>query len=1135
MAQIPEVPCDLVVEAELGGTWTPITSYVLGRDPLTIRRGRSDEATTTEPAELTASLNNRDGRFSPRNPLSPYYGRFGRNTRVRAYVPRGGTHMEIPGAIDDVASTPDSAGISVTGDLDVRIDAETSYWGNLSLCGRYVTAGDQRSWSLQIASNGLLVYVWSSAGTSATGHLSVSTLPVPMYPGRQAIRVTHDVDNGASGNTVTFYTAPTIAGPWTQLGAADVNTGTTSIFDATVPLEVGGLSTLPLISGEGTARSGAPLRVHAFELRSGIGGTLVASPDFTAQAAGTTSFADAQGNTWTLGGAASITNRRWRFHGELADLPTRWDISGTDVWVPMAAGGLLRRLGQADAPLQSTIYRGVMSEDAVVSYWPCEDSSDARQIASALPGGSPLTVIGGVDVGASSAFAGSSGLPLIGSGSLVGQIASYPPTGESQLRFLVSIPAAGTVNGAVLARVTCTGSAARFDVVYNTTSSGSITFKAYDADDNVVMSTGSAVTNLNGTLLRVSLELTQNGANIDCGLGVQSITTVVASQTLLTTINSRTFSRMKALIINPGKVALDDVTVGHISAHSAITDILDLTDELLGWDGETAGNRIKRLCQEEGITFVGIGDLGDTAAMGVQQPASLLTLWQECVDADMGIVFEPRETLGIGYRARSSLYNQPARAALVYSDHELSDALDPTDDDQRIRNDVTASRTSGSSARFEVTEGALSVQDPPDGAGRYPDAVTVNVAGDGQLLDHAAWRAHLGTVDEARYPTLPIAYHSYELQADPTLAAALLDAEIGDRVTVADPPAWLPPDDISQLIQGSNETYTNFLHDAVLNCAPASPYRIAVYDTDRYDTGGSQLAAASDTVSYVNGASTLNSSATESVTVSIPVGTAAGHLMIARIMLISQVTVTAPAGWTLVGSQDAGSNLRYLVYRRVASSEPTSYTWTWTGLGFTKNAGRISTYSGVDTTDPIADFASTGTATSGTSFATNAVTAPSPAGYLAYGVAERHPATGAATTWTTTTIDDAERLDHGTASGSGQDLSHAVFDSARRLDAGDYTRTLTASQTVSQIATFAVVLRPATGLSVATTKGPIWTTAAADFPFDIAVGGEQITVTAISGSSSPQTFAVTRAVNGISKSHDAGTAVSLYTPTYRAL
>jgi hypothetical protein len=64
---------------------------------------------------------------------------------------------------------------------------------------------------------------------------------------------------------------------------------------------------------------------------------------------------------------------------------------------------------------------------------------------------------------------------------------------------------------------------------------------------------------------------------------------------------------------------------------------------------------------------------------------------------------------------------------------------------------------------------------------------------------------------------------------------------------------------------------------------------------------------------------------------------------------------------------------------------------------------------------------------------------------------------------------------------------------------------------------------------------PLWTTNAADFPFDINVAGERMTVTNISGSSSPQTFTITRSVNGVAKAQTAGTDVRLFFPAIVSL
>jgi hypothetical protein len=98
-----------------------------------------------------------------------------------------------------------------------------------------------------------------------------------------------------------------------------------------------------------------------------------------------------------------------------------------------------------------------------------------------------------------------------------------------------------------------------------------------------------------------------------------------------------------------------------------------------------------------------------------------------------------------------------------------------------------------------------------------------------------------------------------------------------------------------------------------------------------------------------------------------------------------------------------------------------------------------------------------------------------------------------------------------------------VYDTSRYQD--------TASELASSF-----VSGTGTSMSVAVTSGPLWTTAAADFPLVVEVGGAQLTVTAISGSSSPQTFTVsTTVVNGVSKTIPTGTAVRLADPTIYAL
>ena len=69
---------------------------------------------------------------------------------------------------------------------------------------------------------------------------------------------------------------------------------------------------------------------------------------------------------------------------------------------------------------------------------------------------------------------------------------------------------------------------------------------------------------------------------------------------------------------------------------------------------------------------------------------------------------------------------------------------------------------------------------------------------------------------------------------------------------------------------------------------------------------------------------------------------------------------------------------------------------------------------------------------------------------------------------------------------------------------------------------------------MSTPSGPLWTTSAVtadDFPLTIAINGYPITVTAISGASSPQTFTVSALAHAVT----AGDAVTIYQNAVQAV
>lgn len=832
---------DLTVELYLSGAWTDVTDRVMTRDglanPLTITRGQSSEGAEVDRSTCAFTANNRDGDLSPRNPTGTWYGQLGRNTpcRVRkSPAPPGYLLMPVE---SDGATTPDSANLSITGDIDVRVDVRFDDWDAFGGLANKLGSAGQRSWSFYKNADGTLGFQWSADGTALLTATSTAAVSVPA-DGRLVLRVTLDVVNGAN-KTVTFYTGTAgVGGSFSQLGSAVTTAGNTSIFDSTTAVQLGR-------SNIGTGIVG---RLYGAQVYQGIAGTLRADVDPSDEEPGSGGFSDGIPIAWTMVGDASVVRPDIRFSGELSDLPQRWDQSGIDVWVPVEASGVLRRLTQGATPLKSTLARGyttLTGADAPKAYWPCEDGADAVRLASGLPGAPAMTIKGTPDLAANSDFHCSAAIPQLAGSTWQGVVPSYGGTsGDVQVWFLLSIPATGTTAGAIIMTILTTGTVRRWDV--SSPSAANLQLRGYDGDGALLEDSGSINFGINGAPERIIVSLDQNGADIDWELAGQTLGATVGG--LGGTFTANTVGRVTGIIVNPNGT-LDDVAVGHIAVHDSIRDIDALVSEFLAYAGETAGRRVERLCGEAGVTFRALGDLDDSTALGAQLPRKLVDLLKEAAAADGGHLVEPRDLLGIGYRPRTSLYALPTWLTLDYDAKHFS-SIEPVDDDQHVRNDVTVQREGGSSSRAALDSGGLSTQPPPEGVGTYDEQVTLSLYGDAITADHARFRVHLGTVDEARYPVLGLDLHRQPFTDAAALYRAVEDLDVGDRAVVTNPPAWLPPDDIAQLALGFTETMANKTHRIEINCAPAAPYdQVGTYaDTDgsggtaRYDTQGTVLA-----------------------------------------------------------------------------------------------------------------------------------------------------------------------------------------------------------------------------------------------------------------------------------------------------
>lgn len=826
---------DARYEFQIGGVWTDVTDDVKSAGKVTHTRGRPENSARVDSASATLIVKSPDGKYSNRNPLSPYYGLLPRNTLVRASV-AGPSYLETKGLnqFGTGATTPDVAALDITGDIDIRFDATLSNWlasGSVELCGKGATTGNQRSWLLMMRDQRVF-FEWSAAGTTTIQKQSTVAPAVPSNR-RMAVRVTLDVDNGASGNTVTFYTAPTLAGPWTQLGDPVVTASTTALFNSSAALRVGdGWDDLGFPSSAG--------KVWSFELRSGIGGSVVANPDFTGKAAGTTSFADGTGKTWTVGASSAISDRHNRFVLSVPEWPPSWHVSGNDVRAELQAAGPLRRLNAGNKPLDSGLQRHIMANGAL-DCWPLTDGAQATR-GNSLFGGQPMVprLTFGTDPvqWASGTLADWTDpvvqLPAGTDGTLLGPA---PVSTAAASGWSADLSVSGIKTGDVDFTIADRGAGSDADprfIWYLALNRASNNVQLFCSSISESSSTSPLLATISTAGIydtnphHIRLSVVPGGSTTAWTVYIDGVSRATGTHSVVT---------KAARMLRPGwflngatdsTTALGYVTYWGPTAPSAASAYA----ALIGNQSETAMARVVRLCAENGISLVTTGVAADTAPMGPQRPDTLLTLLEECRDSDVGVLYEDREADGLAYRTRVSHYNQTPALTIPYG--QLAPPLTPVDDENGpypLRNDFTVTRVGGAWGRAVVEDGPLGV----DTVGLYDEAVSRSLYSDDQPEQLAGWLAHLGTWDESRYPSVRLYLHKAENAA---LIPAVLALSEGDIIRITNLPSFLPPGPVDLMVMGYREEIGPFLWDLTLFCTPAGPWTVAVESTARLDTAG---------------------------------------------------------------------------------------------------------------------------------------------------------------------------------------------------------------------------------------------------------------------------------------------------------
>lgn len=837
---------EVLVELETGvGQWSDITDDVRISAGIEITRGRTSESGQAPPASCALTLDNRAGRYSPRNPTSDLFGKIGRNTRMR---------------------------VSIVEDATYDAFSQSNGTGDLSFT--HTPAGTP---------TGVLVFLWEIATTTGAT-ASVTYGGVPM---ERKLFAGFTLGSLNAVGSIYFLNTGIPAGAQTVA----VDTTSTLTRHVSVQTVVGGdtceLDNRNFNYSNATPSANPGLNQQTFR-RACLFGSLLSdlddgstiSPRNSFTQSGETDIGTETVNTsrwptslnpsvytfgWNAASAhwgimtASVRAVHYRFWGEVAEFPPKFDLSTTEAWVPIEAAGITRRLGQGDAPSSTGLRAFLEPAAGLFRYWPLSGAVGTQYSLDIAPVWGQQTTGFRFYSEGSGSFRYGEPLQVSEAGSS-NEDADYLGTGmalfhtnDAPMRadvangyrqwaydFVFQAPVFGSMQVFLNDysgggwTIYLFGSVPGLQVGFTDPATGPIGF--LEVDDVTALTDGLP------HHLRFQVEPT--------GVADSKFTLWIDGVQMSTGTQSGYRSTGLSLIRTYYQRAdLETwVTLGHMAVFADSSSVVwpsiaDTYAAAIGYDGEPAGERIERILALEDVDLITVGDMAATMPMGPQIKESMVKQIRDAEAADLGTLTEPRNATGLLYRAHATLYNQDPVLTLDFAGGQVAAPFEPVDDDQNTRNDITATRRGGDSFRIYKADGPLNIAPPPLGVGPYADEQTVNVADDGILPTIAGWLLHLGTRDAPRYPSLSVKL------AAPDAAAVIADAlavDVGDRVDLANAAAVNIYDDAPLLVIGYNETIGPVEHDITFVCVPGDLYDVLELDDAdaRIDPGeGSTLSA----------------------------------------------------------------------------------------------------------------------------------------------------------------------------------------------------------------------------------------------------------------------------------------------------
>jgi hypothetical protein len=318
-------------------------------------------------------------------------------------------------------------------------------------------------------------------------------------------------------------------------------------------------------------------------------------------------------------------------------LPRWTDNSGGQPLVQVVAAGVRRRLSQGDTPLRSPLYRAAAALSPL-AHWSFEDDRDATSAGSVVPGVGPLVVSSGTVSFGVDGPAGAVAAADITNGVLTGRApAGVGTSWAAHAVFRAHRPAPGNVIVQPMVSWS-TVDGARWDVLIAEDPVTGASTIGYDAGVDGMgfnsLSIGTAVNCYDGNWHSVVFMVTRL-TSTTC------LFEMYVDDQYTSATRTRTFSPVGGVVEFPGRLnflGTDALNISHMALYDTAIVPTSLLQARTGYAGETAHDRIVRLCGEQGVAATVSANA--ITPMGAQKPDPFLGLLDDCQNADGGILLD---------------------------------------------------------------------------------------------------------------------------------------------------------------------------------------------------------------------------------------------------------------------------------------------------------------------------------------------------------------------------------------------------------------------------------------------------------------------------------------------------------------